>query len=115
MDASPTAPDPVPRRKLRLRYPAKCSACGCDLKRGTEAWWEASSRTVTCFICGGGAELAHGLAGTAGASGREKYERLHERRKQNVRRAWGKRIGGVVLALTEDPQSTRAWQTGSAG
>ena len=79
METSPTAPDPAPRRKLRLRYPAKCSVCGCDLKRGTEAWWEVSTKTVTCLVCGGGAELARELASTAGASGREKYERLHER------------------------------------
>ena len=115
METSPSAPDPASRRKLRLRYPARCSICGCDLKRGTEAWWEASAKTVTCLVCGGGAELARELAGTAGASGREKYERIHERREQNVKRAWGKRLGGVVLALSEDPQSTRAWQAGSAG
>jgi hypothetical protein len=115
MEASPTEPDQTAQRELRLRYPARCSICGCDLKAGTEAWWDASAKTVTCLVCGGGAELARELMGTAGASSREKYERLHERREQNVRRAWGKRLGGVVLALGQDPQSTRAWQAGSAG
>src|ERR687887_425350 len=98
MEPSPTEPDQTARPKLRLRYPARCSICGCDLKRGTEAWWESSAKTVTCFVCGGGAELARELAGSAGASGREKYERLHERREQNIRRAWGKRFSSVVLA-----------------
>lgn len=115
MEATPPEPDQPTRRKLRLRYAARCSICGCELKRGTEAWWEPAAKTVTCLVCGGDAESARELAGTAGASGREKYERLHERREQNIRRAWGKRLGGVVLALSEDPQSTRAWQTGSAG
>jgi Nuclease-related domain len=115
MEPSPPGPDPVARRKLRLRYPARCSVCGCDLTRGTEAWWDAAAKKVTYLVCGSGADLARELAGTAGASGREKYERLDARREENARRAWGRPLGGVVLALSDDPQSTRTWQHGSAG
>jgi Nuclease-related domain len=32
-----------------------------------------------------------------------------------VRNKWGSRVGGLVLALSDDPQSTQAWRTGSAG
>jgi hypothetical protein len=103
------------QRKLRLRYAARCAVCGCELTRGKEAWWDSAAKTVTCLVCGGGVDLARDLAGTAGGSGREKYERLHARREQSVRRTWGKRVGGLVLALSDDPQSTRAWQAGSAG
>jgi hypothetical protein len=115
MEGSSTEPNQPAARKLRLRYAALCSVCGCDLTQGTEAWWDAPAKTVTCVVCGGGVELARELAGKAGASGRENYERLHARRAQKVRRTWGKRVGRVVLALSDDPQSTSAWQTGSAG
>jgi hypothetical protein len=42
------------------------------------------------------------------------YERRHAKREQRVRQRWG-RFSGLVLALSEDPQSTRAWQRGSVG
>jgi hypothetical protein len=42
------------------------------------------------------------------------YERQHAKREQRIRQRWG-RLSGLVLALSEDPQSTRAWQRGSAG
>jgi Nuclease-related domain len=115
MEGSSTERHEAAPRKLRLRYPGRCSICGCDIARGTEAWWDASAKAVTCLVCGSDVELARGLAGTAGASGREKFDRLHARREKNVKRAWGKRVGSVVLALSDDPQSTRAWQTGSVG
>ena len=99
-------------RKLRLRYPARCCICRCELKRGNDAWWDSET---TCLVCGGGAALAAELTGTAGASGRQKYERLHARREQKVRNKWGRRVGGLVLALSDDPQSTQAWRTGSVG
>lgn len=102
-------------RKLRLRYPAACVVCRCELARGAEAWWDEESKEVSCLVCGSGAELARDLAGTAGDSGRRKFERLHEQRERRVRGTFGKRLGGVVLALSGDPQSTRAWRTGSAG
>jgi hypothetical protein len=55
------------------------------------------------------------LAGAAGASGRQKYDRLHERREKEVKGLLGDKLGGVFLFLKDEPQSTRAWRTGSAG
>ncbi len=115
MDESSTETGQLRRRKLRLRYPALCAVCDCQLARGTEAWWDKEAKEVTCLVCGSGADLARDLAGTAGGSGREKFERLHERREREIKRTYGKRLGGLVLALSDDPQSTRAWQTGSVG
>ncbi len=66
-------------------------------------------------MCGGGAELAQELAGTAGGSGRQKYDRLHERREREVKGKLGDTLGGVYLFFKDEPQSTRAWQTGSVG
>jgi hypothetical protein len=37
------------------------------------------------------------------------------KRDADARAKWGQRLGGVVLALTVEPQSTRAWAIGAAG
>jgi Nuclease-related domain len=42
------------------------------------------------------------------------YERRHANREERIRTRWG-RLAGLVLALSEDPQSTEAWQRGSVG
>src|SRR5690606_35761953 len=45
---------------------------------------------------------------------RREYERRRARRQERVRAAHP-RIAGVILALTDDPQSTTAWATGARG
>ena len=52
--------------------------------------------------------------GVAGRSALGEYERRHAKREQQIRQRWG-RLAGLKLALSEDPQSTRAWQRGSVG
>jgi hypothetical protein len=52
--------------------------------------------------------------GSAGASAQREYERRKSKREQRVRTAHP-RIGGFLLAVTDDPQSTKAWATGAAG
>jgi Nuclease-related domain len=105
----------VSRRTLTLRYPAACSLCSSALPRGTKAWWDKETKQATCLVCGGGGDLAVELAGTAGGSARRKYDRLHDRREKEVKGALGDKVGGVYLFFKDEPQSTRAWQTGSAG
>ena len=71
---------------------------------------------------GGRSDVAGGAAGqepeidrgVAGRSALGEYQREHANREQRIRRRYG-RFSGLVLALSEDPQSTRAWQRGSAG
>ena len=104
----------VSRRALTLRYPASCSLCKSELSRGTKAWWDKEAKAATCLVCGS-AGLARELGGTAGGSGRQKYDRLHERREKAVKGALGDKLGSVYLFFKDDPQSTRAWETGSAG
>ncbi len=53
--------------------------------------------------------------GLAGGSAREKHDRLAARRQAEVKGRWGNRLGGIVLALNEEPQHIRAWGTGSVG
>jgi hypothetical protein len=52
--------------------------------------------------------------GVPGASARRRYERLHAQRERRAREKFG-RLGGVYLAVTNDPQSTVAWAQGSRG
>jgi hypothetical protein len=52
--------------------------------------------------------------GTAGASARREYERRHDKRETRIRTEHP-RLGGVILALTEDPRSTQAWAKGARG
>lgn len=54
------------------------------------------------------------VIGTAGASARREHQRREQRREERVRAAHP-RIGGLLLALTDAPQSTRAWSTGAGG
>lgn len=53
--------------------------------------------------------------GNAGESAQLEYERRVARRKQRVRGRFGRRLGGMLLTLTEEPQSTRAWARGAEG
>jgi hypothetical protein len=52
--------------------------------------------------------------GEAGASARRRYTALHERREREARNNLG-RFGGIYLAITTEPQSTRAWAAGARG
>jgi len=53
-------------------------------------------------------------AGIAGASARREHERRVAKREQRIRSAHP-RIGGFLLAVTDEPQSTRAWERGAIG
>lgn len=52
--------------------------------------------------------------GTPGASARREFERRKAGRERRVREAHP-RIGGLLHALTDEPQSTTAWNTGAIG
>jgi hypothetical protein len=53
-------------------------------------------------------------SGVAGASARREHERRKANREAKIRTAHP-RIGGLVLALSDDPQSTTAWAVGARG
>ena len=52
--------------------------------------------------------------GIAGGSALQTYERLQERRGNDIELRWG-RLSGVVKFLSDDPQSIKAWSQGSKG
>ena len=124
--------------------PARADECGAALPAGTRAVYERSSRTVRCLECPGESATTVApecrrrrrsrrpraptaqpslrdhrassgeTSGPAGGSARREFERRRDARERRVRERHP-RIGGFLLAVTEEPQSTRAWDTGAEG
>ncbi|GAA5165927.1 nuclease-related domain-containing protein [Ornithinimicrobium tianjinense] len=52
--------------------------------------------------------------GVAGSSARREHERRVAAREQRIR-SKHPRLGGLILAVSDDPQTTKAWATGAVG
>jgi hypothetical protein len=109
---------PTPARQWRVKHDGVCSRCGIALRAGEVAIYERPTRSIRCVVCPTGVddpiEEPAFDSGTAGGSARREYERRKATRETRVKDRFG-RFGKVVLALTDDPQSTRAWATGARG
>lgn len=103
---------------MRLRYAGTCRICGAPLAAKVEAVYERSSRTVRCLEhdVPAGDERMPGPSdpGRPGASARREYDRRRAKREERIRAKFPK-YGGLVLALSEERQSTTAWKTGARG
>ena len=121
--------DAAPQAKLMsLRYAGACAGCGIALAAGTRAAYFRDSRTVRCLPCHVGVAPSAGTtpntveadatsgpaAGTAGTSARREYERRSAKREARIREAHP-RLGGLILAISEEPRSTTAWARGARG
>ena len=54
--------------------------------------------------------------GVAGLSARREHERRRAKRETQLEEKWGTgRLGRIAKALSDDPQSTKAWAQGAAG
>lgn len=117
-------------KRVRLRRDGLCAGCGSALPARNFAWWDAGTKTLRCDTChGGGSEGALPVAepavpepaavepapmSTAGGSAQSRYQQLSARREQRIRQAHPV-LGGMILALSDEPQSTTAWARGAAG
>ena len=113
-DAASSARAPELRR-LRLRYAGTCVLCGRALEKGCEALYHRGARTVRCIECQPQDTPAGIETGSAGISAHREYERRRTAREARVKARFGNLIGGVALAVSGEPQSTRAWERGSLG
>lgn len=124
----------APAKVLRLRYAGTCAGCGAELESGTRAAYYKDTKTVRCLACIEPDEPVPSVApaaappldpaptptldatepGTAGSSARREYERRSAKREARIREAHP-RLGGLILALTDEPQSTTAWASGARG
>lgn len=124
-----------PTKRMALRYAGTCTSCGSRIAAGERAVYFKATRQVECLLCHQGApdsaqapqdsklpmpggttsrESIPVNVGVAGASARREHERRVAKREERIRAAHPK-IGRLLLAITDEPQSTRAWDIGSAG
>jgi hypothetical protein len=122
-------------KQMRLRYAGVCRVCDAELAARVEAIYERSTRTVRCLDCSPAPSVVDQGArppvveegalrpsrnpepihpGTPGASARREYERRKAKREARIREKHPK-LGGLILAMTDEPQSTTAWDTGAVG
>ena len=118
---------------MKLRYAGVCRVCAAELAAQVAAIYERSTRTVRCLDCSPTDDAAPTSPmvevraqraskpvdalidpGTPGASARREYERRRAKRDARIREKHPK-LGGLILAVTGDPQSTKSWDTGAIG
>ena len=89
-----------------------CGDCGRRITRGVEALIDSTGVPRLCLEC---VELdtLHVLGVPGGGARREHAKRV--KRHQTRVRTSHPRLGGLILALNEDPSHVRAWQTGAIG
>lgn len=97
--------DPLPRR-------GACDDCGRRLQRGVEAVFDPRGSAILCMECVA-LDTVHAL-GTPGAGARVEYAKRLQRHQSRVRTAHPK-LGGLILALKDDPSHVTAWETGAGG
>lgn len=106
-------------RAIRLRYSSTCRDCGTPLPAGSEAVWDPGLRTTVCVHCPGPpdpfpAAPALVRSGVAGRSAQAEGDRRRTARENRIRERFP-HIGGLLLALSEPPQTTRVWAQGAVG
>jgi hypothetical protein len=72
------------------------------------------SRARTPTVAPDAASYESAFLGAPGGSAQREYERRLQRREHRVR-ARHPRLGGLILALSDAPASTRVWAQGAAG
>jgi nuclease-like protein len=80
--------------------------------------YHAATKTVRCVDCPADAApfgLSAADVGVAGASSQAEYERRKASHEAGVKGRLGDILGGVVLAVAGDAQSTTAWRRGAIG
>ena len=129
-------------KKMILRYAGRCRLCAAEIAAGTMAMSEPETKTVACLVCApeppsavpeiaappkaapldaahpgtpeSRSEPVETFAGTAGASAKREYQRRKDKRETRIREAH-LYLGALILAVSDDPHSTRAWAIGARG
>lgn len=118
----------MPDKRMRLRYAGRCRQCGVELAAKSDAIYERSTKTVRCVDCQTTSAPANEPTeqsftqspppnlevGVAGASARREHERRKAKDEEGLRAKWG-RFGGIAVALSDERQTTQAWEGGAVG
>lgn len=89
-----------------------CGECGRRLKAAAEAIIDGHGVPRLCLDCVL-LDTVH-VVGVAGVGARREHAKRRERHQTRVRTSHS-RLGGLILALKDDPSHVRAWQTGAVG
>lgn len=89
-----------------------CDDCGRRIARGSEALAAPSGTALLCMDCVA-LETVHSV-GVAGTGARREHGKRLAGHHTRVHAAHPK-LGGLILALREDPAHVRAWATGAVG
>lgn len=119
-------------KRLTLKRDGMCATCDIPLQAGSVALWSASRRIISCIVHVDRsnapvepvkmevkvepslkAERASSQ-GIAGGSAKAESERRIKRREERITTRFP-RAGKYILALTDEPQSTKAWKVGAEG
>ena len=116
----PAAPQATkPARVMPLRRADKCAGCEVVLPVGTKARWDPGARTTTCLACCAAPDASTPVpttldaplpaldVGRPGESAQREFQRRKDTRESRVREKHP-RLGGLILALSDEPQSTTA-------
>lgn len=111
-------------KQLVLRRDGLCCKCGIKLPVGTSARWNVSTRKIACLTHD---EAEHDNPiqvpesaptevdrGTASGSAHAESERRSRKREARINNRFP-RMGKYILAITDEPQSTKAWKIGADG
>ncbi len=122
-------------KRMRLRYAGACRVCGVELPAKVEAIYERTTKTVRCVSHDAHPAVEPTVVevvdptvvevvepavvevvepGTAGASARREFERRKAKREERIRTKHPK-LGGLMLAVSDEQQSTTAWDIGALG
>ena len=115
---------------LALRRPDACSRCARPLAAGTKAAWDAVERRTYCLSCQTDPNIPtdpdqltpttvvevalEQQESEGGVSAQREHDKRSARREQQIRQQHP-RLGGLLLALSKEPTSTRVWAQGAAG
>ena len=122
---------PEPVKQMRLRYAGICRSCGVRLAAGQWAVYHRADKQVECLSCSAAdprpalqddpastdstaVDAARIAPGAAGASSRREHQRRVAKRAERIRAAHP-RLGGFILAVSDEPRSTTAWAKGARG
>ena len=119
-------------KPLTLKRDGICAICALALRAGSRALWNATRRIISCVdhadmgnppenqvatkITAEPLQEAEKFLsqGTAGGSAKAENERRIKRRDARITARFP-RAGKYILALTDEPQSTKAWEVGATG
>ena len=120
---------------LTLRRPGAYDTCNTVLAVGTRAVWNSEDRQVRCLPCAHSQQAGQvdrpsiptapfeaapfkaaprAVINGGGVSAQNEYDRRSARRERQIR-SQHPRLGNLLVALTDNPASTRVWAQGAAG